>query len=335
MLSILVVILATSSPNTTIQDSTMNATSTESPTRYAIPFEGAGQLATIWSSGRIGPHGDALIITNRGKSRRVDVDSPNRVRWRLPTELILQQDVQSEQGVHTDRVLRIDRAGNVLGAVGDGEPVAEPQPAPGGRWLALHRFDKGGNNDLEIRDFDSALRPVTIYPAGPELRTLFPAIVWSPDATRVVTTTMVDDPNQKGTLFPRLVLLDRTNPDSVKRVPDGPDGKNGEHAGVAPLFWNARGLYVRSNRGLLRCDPNGGGCELVYSPGEARFAFTGTAVSNDQALLLVQDHRPDPLEPRAKEIHQVDLATGKGSVLLRLPDGVFIDDIDWIADPAT
>jgi hypothetical protein len=39
----------------------------------------------------------------------------------------------------------------------------------------------------------------------------------------------------------------------------------------------------------------------------------------------------DPLETRAKEIHQVSLDTGKGYVLLGLPDGVFISDLDWIA----
>jgi hypothetical protein len=333
-LSVLGVLLAASGPSTTIEDSTMNATATKAPVRYEIPYEGAGQLATIWSSGSIGPHGDVLTITSHGKSRRVDVDAPDRVRWRLPTELLVEQDIVSS-GAHRNRILRIDRTGHILAVLNDGENLAAPEPAPGGRWLALHHFDKGGNNDLEIRDFDSELRPVTIYPAGPELRTLFPAIVWSPDATRVVTTTMVDDPNQKGTLSPRLVLLDRDNPDSIRRVPDGSGGQDGEHAGVAPLFWTARGLFVRSNRGLLRCDLNGAGCDLVYSPGEARFAFTGTAVGNDQALLLVQDHRLDPLETRAKEIHLVDLATGKGRVLLRLPDNVFIDDIDWIADPAT
>jgi hypothetical protein len=333
-LSALAVLLAASSPTTTFEDNMTNATATKAPLQYVVPYEGTGQLATIWSSGSIGPHGDALIITSHGESKRVDVEAPNRVRWRLPTELIVQQDILSS-ATHGDRILRIDRTGHVLAVLGDGEHLVEPQPAPGGRWLALQRLKEGGVKDLEVRDFDNDLRPLTIYPRGPELRTLFPAIVWSPDAAHLVTTTMVQDPQVKGALFPRLVLLDRDNSDSIRRVPDGPNGKDAEHAGVAPLFWNERGLYVRSNRGLLRCDPNGSGCEFVYGPGEARFAFTGTAVGNDQALLLVQDHKTDPLETRATEIHQVDLATGKGRVLLRLADGVFIDDIDWIADPAT
>ncbi len=46
----------------------------------------------------------------------------------------------------------------------------------------------------------------------------------------------------------------------------------------------------------------------------------------------MSDRSRDPFEDRGKEVHEVDLGTGKGRVLRRLPDGAFIDDIDWIGD---
>ncbi|MBC8292749.1 MAG: hypothetical protein H8E45_06230 [Proteobacteria bacterium] len=58
----------------------------------------------------------------------------------------------------------------------------------------------------------------------------------------------------------------------------------------------------------------------------------GRQVNDHKALLLVKDFTVDPLEARAKEIHEVNLVTGEGRVLLRLPDGVFISDLDWIND---
>lgn len=304
----------------------------KAPVTYAVPLAGPGQLVTIWSSGPIGPHGDALIVTNREGSQRANVNSPNRVRWLSPTELIIQEDIRPMKGHFAQRILRVDRRGKVLALLSDRDGLAFPQPAPGGRWVAVQRYHDKGAIDLQVRDLEARFHLVTTFARGPNLHIMYPDTVWSPDATQLVTTTMVSDPKEKGTLWPRLVLLDRGNPRSIKRLHDGPASTDREARGVAPLFWTERGLYVRGGRGLLRCDPQGSGCQPVYDPGTDRSAVSATAYGSSQALVLVQDLRLDPLETRAKEIHQVDLTTGKGTVLLRLPDGVFITDIDWIGD---
>jgi hypothetical protein len=132
-------------------------------------------------------------------------------------------------------------------------------------------------------------------------------------------------------LVPVLALLSRDEA-IVMSLPDRSSGAKSEPGGVVPLFWTADGIYARSQRGLLRCSAQGSDCALVYGPGEDKFAFGGVRTDERKALLLVQDLKVDPLEVRAKEIHEVDLATGQGRVLLRLPNGVFISDLDWIGD---
>ena len=62
----------------------------------------------------------------------------------------------------------------------------------------------------------------------------------------------------------------------------------------------------------------------------AGYKTTVPMVTDKEILLLVRDRKEDPLEVRAKEIHSVDLKTGKGKVLIQLPSDVFISDIDWI-----
>lgn len=99
------------------------------------------------------------------------------------------------------------------------------------------------------------------------------------------------------------------------------------------MFWHPSGIYVWSARGVLRCDPAGAGCTVVYDPGKWRHVIGGTLVGTDEALLLVKDVQADFLEHRAKEIHRLDLSTGKGELWVRPPDDVFVSAIDWIEEP--
>ena len=134
----------------------------------------------------------------------------------------------------------------------------------------------------------------------------------------------------------RTALVARDRP-GYEPLPDRVPGEDrGETGGLRPLFWTDRGIYGKHQRDagrLLRCDPGGSGCRPVYNPGPHRRIAGGRRAGADTALLLVEDDRIE-LRWAANEIHQVDLATGEGGGLLRLPEGVFISDIDWSPDPA-
>jgi hypothetical protein len=99
-----------------------------------------------------------------------------------------------------------------------------------------------------------------------------------------------------------------------------------------PMFWNRSGIYAWSARGVFRCDPQGSGCHVLYNPGDAWHVIGGTAFGEGEALLLVADVKADPLELRAKEIHRLNLSTGKGERWVRLPNDVFVSEIDWIGN---
>jgi hypothetical protein len=163
----------------------------------------------------------------------------------------------------------------------------------------------------------------------PELEELgrLSGAVWSPDKTHLAIAGRLHSREVQRSVY-RLFLLSEDGA-NVRLFPEAAYPDPG---GIYPLFWNTEGIYARCNRGLLRCDPVREQCELVYALPKDRFAFAGRAVARNEALLLVQDHDEDPYEARGKEIHSVDLATGRGRVFMRAPDGLYVSDLDWIGD---
>lgn len=311
------------------------------PASFEIPFDGPGELASIWSWGRDRPEGgNALVLTVRGESRRVDIAAPTRVRWRSENELLVEQFVRPVIDGSGTRIVRMNRRGEVLEIVSDRKGLAHAEPSPDGRWVALERYDTKGLRSLEIRDLEAGFRLHVNHPAPPDFErgVLATGTIWSADGSRLAVPLMFPNPpDQPGRLYPRLTIVSRDTP-GFSRLSDTPRGVAGsEPGGLFPLFWTARGIHARGTsigRGLLLCDPGGSGCTAVYTPGEDRLILEGRLVGSDEALLLVKDFRVDPLEARAKEIHQVDLVTGQGRVIVRSPDGVFIKDIDWIQKAA-
>lgn len=298
------------------------------PPSFEMPFSVSGQLVTIWSWGPNRPDGGkAVVVTNHGVGRPLDVEAPARVRWRSPDELLVEENIQPVRDGTGTRIVRMTREGAVIEVLSDREGLAMSQPSRDGRWIVLEHYGRQGPLGCEIRNLADRFRVHASCEQSPDLASTSHA-VWSPDGDQLAVAMRVRE--ERG-LFPRLALLSRDGA-LVKRLQDRASREGPEPGGVVPLFWNSDGIYARSHRGLLRCSTQGSDCALVYAPGEARYSFGGTRVGETKALLLVQDLGVDPLEVRAKEIHEVDLTTGKGRVVARLPEDVFISDIDWIAD---
>jgi hypothetical protein len=305
------------------------------PSSFEIPFDGPGQLATIWSWGRDRPSEEkALVLTGHGQSRRVDVRVPRRVRWRSPTELLVEQYVSPMRDGSIDRLLRMNREGEILEVLSDREGLGNAEPSPDGERVLLERDTAKAFMGLEVWSLVGGFRMQSNHPrsAGSGLMT---DAVWNPDGSKfAVGRTAPDLPLHPGRLYFRINIASRDAP-GYRRIPDSAPGEAPLSGGVLPLFWNPEGIYGRttnSDGGLVRCDPEGSGCTPVYVPGPDRAVLEGRAVDDHQALLLVKDFTVDALEARSKEIHQVNLATGEGTVLLRVPDGVFLNDLDWIGD---
>jgi len=305
----------------------------KAPSSFEIPFKGPGQLATIWSWGPI--QGErALVLTSHGESRRINVEAPDRVRWCSPTELLVEQSVRPVRNGLGTRILR--RRGEVMEVLSDrDEGLGSAEPSPDGEQVLLERYDRRGFRGIEVRSLAKDFRLEVFHPASVKLGSGdFGSSVWSPDGSQFAVGLWVTNPPIDPTrMSPRLAIASRDTPGFTRVndvLPSGMPDPETERWAVIPLFWNEDGIYAGSNRGLLRCDPKGSGCALAYSPGKDRSIVNGTPVGTKKALLLVQDLKLDFLEIRAKEIHEVDLTTGKGHLLLRLPENVFINDIDWI-----
>jgi hypothetical protein len=307
------------------------------PSSLEVPFAESGHLATIWSWGRHRPDGDrALVLTDHGESRRIGVSAPSRVRWRSPNELLVEQFVSPIRDGSGTRILRVSPCGEVLKVLSDRGGLGGVEPSPGGDRVLLERDDRQGFRGIEVRSLEEDFRLETFHPRSPGLDSgSFGNMVWRPDGSLFAVGLWVPSPPRDPTrMSPRLAIASPDAPGFTRINDELPAGiaDAEERWAVIPLFWNADGIYARGSRGLLRCDPDGSGCTVVYEPGEHRAVLSGSLTGDRKALLLVRDVSLDPLETRAKEIHQVSLDTGEGYVLLRLPEGVFISDLDWIAD---
>lgn len=310
----------------------------KSPSSFEIPFDGPGQLATIWSSGRDCPDGErVLVLTTHGQSRRVGIEAPRRARWRSPTELLVEQHVLPVRDGSGTRILRMTPEGKVLEVLSDREGLGNVEPSPDGRAVLLEQDNQKGFLGFEVRSLAEDFRLLADHPkpTSREIGSMPTPPVWSPDGSKFAVGLLAPNlPKEPGRLYARIAIISRDTP-GYTRVPDSPPGQEPLEGGVIPLFWKEDGIYVRTTKigsGLLRCDPEGSGCTPVYAPGEHRLVLEGRPVAGHKALLLVKDFTVDPLEARAKEIHEVNLATGEGRVLLRLPDEVFVSDLDWIGD---
>ena len=291
-----------------------------------LPFDGPGQLVTIMSRGPNRPPNHALLLAARGASQVLPVEPPSTARWLSPEQMLVEQSGPGMSG----KIVRMDRTGKALEVIAHGS-FMNARVSPDRTRVAVARLlNTQGNTNLEVHDLERDFHLIRSWSAE-ELPTLFGMSAWSPDGTVLAVSV---DSHENGKVYPRLAVVPLDS-GTVTRLYDAPEDRKRDESGLMPILWHRTGIYVRSSRGLLRCGPKGSGCEVAYHPGRERYVVDGTHFSADEALLLVQDRRPDPLEVRAKEIHRLNLSTGKGELWVRLPDDVFVSGIDWIEDPGS
>ena len=292
----------------------------------ALPHPGSGRLASVRRSGPNRPESPALlVVATAEKSRSAAIALPWEARWAGASELVVSHRAPELRDGFGTTLSRVDFAS--LGAVtfSDRRGLSAPRPAPDGSRIALTRLSlPSGKQHLEIH-------PLGAHDAGSGQPLVFEEIapidlVWSPDGDHIVASVGVVEAD--GRIWPRLRRLD-VQSGAVAAVDDG-----GQAQGVTPLFWTRRGLFVHDGVSVRRCDLEGSGCSVVFTPeGERRLIRRGTAVGGDRAYVLVSDGTRDAFETRSHELHELDLESGSGKRLLRLPDGLFLEDIDWVDDP--
>jgi hypothetical protein len=89
---------------------------------------------------------------------------------------------------------------------------------------------------------------------------------------------------------------------------------------------------------LLRCDPEGAGCVVVYEPIPLGAVHFGVELAPGDALvgvLPMERYVMPELESRAREIHRIDLATGRVKAVWRLPEHEYVSGMSWIPEPPT
>jgi hypothetical protein len=296
---------------------------------FVLPFEGPGQLLAIISRGPARPPNFALLRAARGVNQVLRVESPDAVRWVSPEQMLVYQSGPGLSG----KIVRVDRTGKPLEVMGRGSFLDLRVGPDGTRVVVARTINKQGNKILEVRDLDRGFEAIGSWSPEELLSSFGTSVwlmaVWSQDGNALAVSV---DSDENGKVYPRLVVVSLDS-GTVTRLYDSPEDRKRDESGLIPIFWHRSGIYVRSSRGVQRCDPEGSGCQVAYHPGADRYVVSGTLFGAEEALLLVQDRRPDPLEVRAKEIHRLNLSTGKGELWVRLPDDVFVSDIDWIEEP--
>jgi hypothetical protein len=301
---------------------------------YDVGFRGPGRLLLVFEE----EAGRLLVVHDAKGVHHVAADGPRDARWVGSQRLLIVSEIppREEYGLPGTRVAAIDLASGAEWAILAEGRHYDPEPSPDGRWLAVGA-DVGdlGDSDLEIWSLAGELERVAVrHQSLEEPR-------WRGDGYALVASLLMADPESEaegggsygGASFtwPRLHRLRRDLGDP-ELLADGDPGGSLAAGGSLALWWDTRGIYARQRRGLVRCDPEGGGCRLVHAPREARRIVDGRPVGPSEAWLLTVE-ASDALDRRhPDEILRVDLETGEARVVYRAPEGLSLLDIDWIAD---
>jgi hypothetical protein len=308
------------------------------PSRLDAGFRGPGRLVVIFEPAD--PEQPRLLVVHDASgAREMPVPGARAARWINEHELLVSQEAPPDEsyGLPRTQLLRVDADTGHATPLGAPDRYFDAEPDPRGERFAVGlEVDDQGESDLLIVSLaDAAAKPL----AGRNQPLDRPR--WSPDGASLVVLQTLPDPegeeSETGLSFggqtvswPRLFRVPSDLRGALAMLPDGEPGKPLTAGGSLPLFWDARGIYARQRRGLVRCDPAGQGCTLVWSPGEKKRVFAARSAGTDGALVLVRDHARKSELDLPREIHIVRLDTGASELLYTAPPETYLSEIDWV-----
>lgn len=295
------------------------------PRSFVVPTPDGGRLATLWLWGGIVPwHESALVVSGEAASRRLPIHRPASVQWLGPDRLLELSDERASDASSGGPYV-IDLEGRILRDLRASDRLQSPVVSPDGRWLANTRWDVHGKATLEVMPFEGPFEAVAE-------RDDLSAAVWSPDSARLTARRMAFPRDLPRGIHHVQLLLPRDLSSETRLRENGPSDLHGVNELVV-AWWGRDGIYGVGGGLLERCDPEGAGCRPIYRPpvqGSIRAASPGPP---GVVYLLVNDPDPCFLDPGAREIQRLELATGRTERMLRTPDGVFLTAIDWVDVP--
>lgn len=301
-------------------------------------FRGPGRLVVIFEPAD--PEKPrALVVHDVGGAREMPVPGARAARWLSERTLLVSQEAPAAEpyGLPRIQLLRVDADTGRATPLGAPDRWFDAEPDPRGERFAvgLEVDDQGESDLLVLSVADAAAKPL----AGRSQPLDRPR--WSPDGKDLVVLQTLPDPDgedsETGLSFggqavswPRLFRLPSDLRGALAIVPDGEPGKSLAAGGSLPLFWDARGIYARQRRGLVRCDPAGAGCTLVWSPGDKKRVVGARPAGLEGALVLVRDHALQTELDLPRELHAVRLDTGASELLYTAPRETYLAEIDWV-----
>jgi len=295
------------------------------PERFDVAFRDSGRLAVIWRWGRTHPwHDGAIAVSDAAGTRVLEIDRADWLQW-IDAERLFYQRTPRDESEARGGPFIVDLQGRIVRDFDAPARLQGPVVSPDRRWIANTHWDERGNGTFEVLPFEGPLDPI-----GARSNLSHP--VWSPDSTQLAASRITLPSGVPRGIYHRELLVPR---DLSSETPLH-ENREGDALGYNELgadWWAPDGIYGLGKGVLQRCDPEGAGCVELYRPAVEGSLRDVTPGPDGVAYLLVNEEDPCFLEPGAREIHRLELATGRTDRLLRTPDGVLLDEIDWVDVP--
>ncbi len=300
---------------------------------WDIGHRGPGRVAIVYEreDPELGVTHELLVYDASG-ARRVAVPDPQSAHWLGRGALLVALRGPEAAGDYRTpfQLHLVDLASGASQPLGAAGFYFDLAPDPSGALLALGVESSDlGDSELQIWDLAAPAEPL-----ARRAQTL-DRPRWSPDGRRLVVSQPRPDSDDAETddgvsiegatiSWSRLFLLRRDLIGRLRALHDGPPGGSLVPGGTLPLWWDDQGIWARQREGLVRCNPDGGGCLLIYEPGELRSVVDGCAASGNAWLMV----RHGESGGAATEIHRVSIEGWGGSRVMRAPAGRSVAGID-------